>query len=435
MTPNSRCAAMRTLVAVVVCLVSGETPIWGEPLVGGETAGASPSSGLISAPSLVNLPTACTEGRPWDGWEIANAPTALARRCVYPGPWPAGASWSVTYFEPRTATLYRVGGNHGVSLNLASNSTILLQTRPHPQHKGLSALLNKTKWPPRTLGTGVFDPIGRRLVYYGGMTTINLLDKTGMVGDTLVLSIDNSIDGWKPLNIDPPGPPRYWAHSIYDPVGHRMVMYGGRSAFSSTVGNETSVLNLAEGAEKWTVLQLPVSPPGKTETIGHRMCYDRVRHRAMLVGGGMGYGGPIAYGHVWALDLGNTNIGWKQLQPTNGGPGASMIAANVFCSPETGDCFVHSGMIFDPPNSYGTAVPTDVIHKLWRIRMVSDDQFEWKEVRTIAPDHNLLDTKIHWSSDMHQGYSLLGLDFEAGSNTIVERSEEVRIYTLLEDAP
>lgn len=435
MTPNSRCVAMRTLVAVVVCLVSGETPTWGEPLGGGETAGASPSSGLISAPSLVNLPAACTEGRPWDGWEIANAPTALARRCVYPGPWPAGASWSVTYFEPKTASLYRVGGDHGVSLNLASNSTIVLQTRPHPQHKGLSTLFNKTKWPPRTLGTGVFDPIGRRLVYYGGMTTINLLDKTGMVGDTLVLSIDNPTDGWIPLNIDPPGPPRYWAHSVYDPVGHRMVMYGGRSAFSSTVGNETSVLNLAEGAEKWTVLQLPVSPPGKTETIGHGLAYNRVWHAVVLVGGGMAYGGPIAYGHVWTLDLANVSAGWSELQPLNKGPGPGLIGVEVFCSPETGYCYVHSGGIYDPPKSWGSTSPVGFIQSFWRIHQVSEGMFEWSQVRTIAPDSNLLQSRIHWSSDMHQGYSLLGLDFEAGSNTIVERSEEVRIYTLLEDAP
>lgn len=435
MVGHGKCLAMIRRVSLMICLGFGESTTWGEPVGEGATVDTSPSPWVLSAPPLVNLPTTCMEGRPWDAWEIAKVPTMIARRCLYPSPWPAGAIWSVTYFDPGTATLYRVGGDHGVSPSLASNSTIMLQTRPHPQHKGLSALSNKVKWPPRTLGTGVFDPIARRLVYHGGMSTINLLDKWAMVGDTLVLSIETPTDGWIPLNIDPPGPPRYWARSIYDPVGHRMVMYGGQSAFSSTIGNETSVLDLTLGAEKWTVLSLPSSPPGKTETIGHGLAYNRVWHAAVLVGGGMGYGGPIAYGHVWILDLADTSFGWTQLQPINKGPGPGLIGVEVFCSPETADCYVHSGGIYDPPNSWGSTSPVGYIHSFWRIHKVSDEMFEWSQIRTVAPDSNLLQSQIHWSPDMNQGYSLLGLDFKAESNMFMHRSEEFRVYSLIEEMP
>lgn len=384
--------------------------------------------------SFVNSPTACTDGRAWNGWEDTGLPVVMTRRCVIPG-WPSvGTNGGVTYFDAQTGDIILVGGLTSGAVSGVSNYTIATRTRPHPYHVAVSTVLNKVKWPERALGAGVFDPIARRLIYYGGVNKSNALLPDVYVNDTLALPVDNPNGGWITLQIPPPGAARYWAQAVYDPVGHRMVVYGGRGQ-NAAIGNQTVVLDLTTGAEQWSVLDVAVTPPGKSETIGHGLAYDRVRHRVMLVAGGTAFGGPIAYNHLWVLDLMNTSPGWKQLQPVNEGPGAGLVGVNVFCSPENGDCYLHSGAIFDEPKKYGLVPPTGYVHSFWRIRMVSDEMFEWSRIRTAAPFNNSLATRIHWSEDLAFGISEYGFDPKAGVDGAIAQSNELRVYQFFEGVP
>lgn len=388
-----------------------------------------------SAPSsMVNIPTACMDGRPWDGGEDAVLPTMMTRRCVFPGAQGVGTNGGVTYFDSQTGDIIRMGGLSGLWTSGVSNSTAVTRTRPHVYQVFWSTSLDKTKWPERALGAGVFDPIARRLIYYGGVNKSNTLLPDVYVNDTLALPVDNPNGGWITLQIPPPGAARYWAQAVYDPVGHRMVVYGGRGQ-NAAIGNQTLALDLTIGAEQWSVLDVAITPPGKSETIGHGLAYDRVRHRVMLMAGGTAFGGPIAYNHVWVLDLMNTSTGWKQLQPVNEGPGAGLVGVSAFCSPENGDCYLHSGAIFNEPKKYGLVPPAGYVHSFWRIRMVSDEMFEWSRIRTAAPFNNSLETRIHWSEDLGLGISAFGFDRKAGADGTIAQSKEIRVYQLFEGMP
>lgn len=100
------------------------------------------------------------------------------------------------------------------------------------------------------------------------------------------------------------GPPVRTHHAaIYDPVGYRMLVFGGRN--SSGPLDDTWSLDLKTA--RWTAIPGDVKPPAR---YGHSAIYDPLRHR-MVIFAGQKTGG--FFNDVWALDL-NQNR-WSELQP------------------------------------------------------------------------------------------------------------------------
>ena len=102
--------------------------------------------------------------------------------------------------------------------------------------------------------------------------------------------------------IDPMPSWRSYSSAIYDPVGDRMLVFGGQSG--GTPFNETWSLSLSPAFPTWELLATQGTPPPARSR--HTAIYDPVRQRMVV------YGGPLL-NDVWALSL--TTLEWTQLFP------------------------------------------------------------------------------------------------------------------------
>src|SRR5678816_1253831 len=100
------------------------------------------------------------------------------------------------------------------------------------------------------------------------------------LGDMWQLSLSDP-PTWTQIVI-PSGPgARYQSAVAYDPIGHRMIVYGGW--MSGTTYGDTWALNL-DGPLSWTSLTGAVNPPLRG---GAKMVFDAVNSRM-----------PVSYTHL-----------------------------------------------------------------------------------------------------------------------------------------
>ena len=167
--------------------------------------------------------------------------------------------------------------------------------------------------PPSARGhhTAIYDPLGDRMVVFGGL--VGPADGN----DVWALSLA-STPAWTQLT--PSGTPpsaRHGHSAIYDPVRERMVVFGGQDG--SGFLNDVWMLSLG-GTPVWTQLTPGGAPPGVRTA--HTAIYDPVRDRMMVFGGYIGgYHGSGYLNDVWELGLAGTPA-WTQLDPTGALPRA-----------------------------------------------------------------------------------------------------------------
>jgi Galactose oxidase, central domain/FlgD Ig-like domain/Kelch motif len=180
--------------------------------------------------------------------------------------------------------------------------------------------VNETRPFPRMGHSAVIDVPRHRMVTFGGTVSSGALFNDAW-------SLDLTEDqGWTLLA--PSGTPpaaRFDHAAIYDPVGQRMIVFGGRNASGATFSG-VSQLSLS-GSSAWSAMAVTGNPPAPRA--GHTAVYDAARNR-MLVFGGTSSG--TVFNDVWALSLGATPT-WTLLTPTGAPPAAR---------------FWHSA-IYDPP--------------------------------------------------------------------------------------
>jgi hypothetical protein len=160
---------------------------------------------------------------------------------------------------------------------------------------------------PREGPAGVYDPLAHRAVFFGGNGA------SGELNDTW--SLDLATLAWTQLYPSGGPPPARWdGRAVYDPVGHRMIVFGG---YSQALGcmNDVWALALDEGAESWT--HVTTGGPSPEVRRGHAATYDWMHHR-MLIYGGWNYPPFNYFNDTWALDLSTHN--WSQLQPAGDPP-------------------------------------------------------------------------------------------------------------------
>jgi len=160
---------------------------------------------------------------------------------------------------------------------------------------------------PRRAPVAVYDPVRDRMIVFGGLDGSYL-------NDVWVLSLGAN-PTWSPLS--PSGSPpagRWKAAGIYDPIGDRMIVYGGQGAGGTS--GEVWALELS-GSPAWSLLTVGggLQPDGRYE---HTAVYDPARNR-MLVFGGTTAGGPSGDGFALNLTASPT---WSYNSPP-GGPGPS----------------------------------------------------------------------------------------------------------------
>lgn len=172
----------------------------------------------------------------------------------------------------------------------------------------------------RSLHTLVYDGAGDRIVLFGGFSYLypwNDFDDAW----TLNLSGDPQ---WMELSPSPLRPTARQGHSAaYDPSGRRMLIVGGQGGSGSPGGGvrerDTWALALDDPAE-WSMVH--GSPSART---GHTGIYDPVRHR-MIVFGGIRGNPPVYLNDVWALSLGERPR-WDPIEALGPPPGRTNHAA------------------------------------------------------------------------------------------------------------
>ncbi|HET9327085.1 MAG TPA: kelch repeat-containing protein [Candidatus Eisenbacteria bacterium] len=175
----------------------------------------------------------------------------------------------------------------------------------------------ESQLPARQGHCGVFDPTGRRLVTFGGM------EATTLRAGVWELSLpDLGPSRWRPVAaLGLPPSPRAGHTGIYDPVRHRMVVFGGNDGARS---NEVLALSLT-APETWSLLTPSGSPPTAREL--HAAIYDPVGDRMIVFGGTDG----TKLNDVWALSLADPPV-WTLLTPAGTPPTPRSGASAVYDS-------------------------------------------------------------------------------------------------------
>ena len=161
----------------------------------------------------------------------------------------------------------------------------------------------------------VYDPVRDRLIVFGGY------DNVGFFNDVWELSLSSS-PAWAALS--PTGTPpsgRYGQVAAYDPVGDRLLVFGGQTT-GVTLLNDLWSLSLS-GTPAWAPL-VPAGTPPLTRR-GASWVWDAARERLVLFGG---YRGSYL-DDVWSLPLTGT-LAWTPLSPGGTGPGARAFHSATF---------------------------------------------------------------------------------------------------------
>lgn len=201
---------------------------------------------------------------------------------------------------------------------------------------------------PRSQHVAVWDPVGRRMLVFGGSGGSRLRD---------VWSYSPDLDRWTPLPTTGPAPDDFSGRTaVWDPVRGQVVLYGG---FRS--GDDLWVYR--PGTNAWSrVIPRGVAPPARTF---HSAVWDQRRDR-MVVFAGLGAGfGPR--NDLWAY-----------------GPATNAWVPLLTFRPVPLPLFYHAA-VWDPVGdqllAFGGADPLtgEYIDELWRY---SPESGAWAELRT-----------------------------------------------------
>ena len=146
----------------------------------------------------------------------------------------------------------------------------------------------------RRLHTGIYDPVGDRLIVFGGF------DGT-FYNDTWQLSFATPTPTWSLLPTNGTPPSKRAGHvAIYDPVGQRMIVshgYDGVTLPSYRV-KDTYALSLS-GTPTWSAITTPSAPSGRSSATA---IYSEAANAMILFGGTS----PTYLNETWSLSLGGS---------------------------------------------------------------------------------------------------------------------------------
>ena len=143
----------------------------------------------------------------------------------------------------------------------------------------------------------IYDPIRDRVIVHGGKDDANLY-----TNETWAFDSDARV--WEKLKTAGPTPPASEDHStIYDPIGHRLILYGGEHGPTT---NKLWSLDLK--TLTWRDMTTPDAPRRES----HSAVYDSRRKRMIIFGGFDRT--QVDLHDVWAMDLDPSSPSFEQWQ-------------------------------------------------------------------------------------------------------------------------
>ncbi|MHC4663036.1 MAG: Kelch repeat-containing protein, partial [Planctomycetota bacterium] len=171
--------------------------------------------------------------------------------------------------------------------------------------------------------TAVYDPVMHRMVMFGGVRETSMVT----VNDVWELRLAKDREKWRRLATGgTPPPPMYGHAAIYDEINNRMIVFGGDNGNDWT-SNSVYALDLTCGSESWSKI-MPSGPelPGAHS---HYMVYDDVRNRALIFGGHSELG---PFDNVWEITLAEGFESAAQVQTSGDEPWYYWELAAIFDS-------------------------------------------------------------------------------------------------------
>jgi hypothetical protein len=162
----------------------------------------------------------------------------------------------------------------------------------------------------------IIDPVHDRYVMYGGAA------EQEPSADVWVKPLSGDAP-WTPLAVEGPRPSARSAHlAVYDPVGERMIVYGG---VAHTDDAAVWALSLS-GTPRWTQIVSGASGPG----ISMQGCavYDPI-HRQILVFGTYAFERDQLENDLWALSL-SAPAHWTLLEPSGTRPSPQTMSTAIY---------------------------------------------------------------------------------------------------------
>ncbi len=206
--------------------------------------------------------------------------------------------------------------------------------------------VNTTGTPPpgRSTHMAIYDPVGRRMVIYGGR-------QSSALSDAWALNLsDNSWQQLSPTGT-PPGA-RCLAGGAYCPIRHSMVCFGGTNL--STQFNDVWELQLDSLC--WRRIVPTGTPPSVRES--HGVFLDDNR---LIIFAGMSAG--VFLNDMWALDLTPGNEHWTQLNQ-NGSIPRTRGSFGACYDPETRRYFLFGGVLY-PSTLFNDLYVCDMTTATW----------------------------------------------------------------------
>ncbi len=151
----------------------------------------------------------------------------------------------------------------------------------------------------RSSHAAAYDPLGFRMLVFGGSVNSQLTNELWTLGFP-------GAPSWSEITIGNAPSPRRGHSLTYDPVRNRMIVFGGVVGLRR-VDAEVWALSL-DGAPSWATLQPSGGPPNARQS--HSAIYDPANDRIVVFGGADSVGN--AYRDVWSLWL-SPSPRWEQM--------------------------------------------------------------------------------------------------------------------------
>jgi len=276
-------------------------------------AGAAHSLGLrMTAECTVDMAIGCPDDQYISAYSHIESMSLVGFHITNVAPIPLSFDYSVVGEGPLTL------GDKGDPSALVGTTPTLFpgQTYYPPEAELIVPTIRETPPTRRFSQTVIYDPVGERMLLFGGGY---MGEGQQFLNDLWELSLSGFLE-WAPLPAFgvPPGA-RLGHTAVYDPVDHRMIVFGGFDEHSTT--NDVWALSL-EGEPEWTQLAPVGAAPAPRAY--HNAVYDPVGERMLVFGG---YGG--SGNDVWSLSLGSSPQ-WTQLAPSGTPPSARQSASAIY---------------------------------------------------------------------------------------------------------
>ncbi|PYX49453.1 MAG: hypothetical protein DMG79_08625, partial [Acidobacteria bacterium] len=244
-------------------------------------------------------------------------------------------------FDPATRQMIIFGGQ-----STATNSDlndVWLGVTSSQQSDQFNQLLPTGTLPPGRFGhAATYDPNSNRMMIFGGAEGM----PAPCGNDTWILDSANGTGTASWFELSPLGsapPARVYSAAVYDPGSDSMIVFGGNNC-STGYFNDVWVLSNANGeggTPSWNQLSPSGTPPAARQSAS--AIYDSVNNIMTLYGGDTGGSG---FGDVWVLSNANGTGGtpvWTQLNPTGTPPG-TRVGQTATYDPGTNRMTVFGGL-------------------------------------------------------------------------------------------